>query len=297
MQVNEAEFRSAKLGSHGAQRSRSTNASTNAFNDSLSGEDERWRVALSTAALRGPQEPHRKLCRAQKLRDGPTRRALPHNTPSTWVQTATMARKSEIDASAIASSTTDFTMTVLPFAHEHKGNIVHGLFWSQVWVVGQFELWRRWLTSQPKGNARSRFSHWLKSVWRKCPCLNVRFNKPIAGNARIATGRANGDDGHDRSARFQLNSIADLEHDSLSLNGQSEGPNYERFDFNSLELVGGVDNFHDSREPPLRIGDRVQLNSGGPISVVVDLDAEAVTIAWRQGEAVFPRPCVHRVRD
>ncbi len=66
---------------------------------------------------------------------------------------------------------------------------------------------------------------------------------------------------------------------------------------NRLSLISGVDNFHDPREPALRIGDRVQLNSGGPSSLVVDHDAETVTIAWKGAEAVFPRSCVHRVRD
>jgi hypothetical protein len=62
-------------------------------------------------------------------------------------------------------------------------------------------------------------------------------------------------------------------------------------------LVARADEFQDSREPPLRIGDRVQLNSGGPISLIVELDTEAVTVAWNGAEAVFPRACVHRVRD
>lgn len=69
------------------------------------------------------------------------------------------------------------------------------------------------------------------------------------------------------------------------------------FSFNHLSLVKSVDNFHDYREPALRIGDRVRLNSGGPISLVVDLDVETVTASWNEAEAVFPRSCVHRVRD
>jgi uncharacterized protein YodC (DUF2158 family) len=64
-----------------------------------------------------------------------------------------------------------------------------------------------------------------------------------------------------------------------------------------LSLVARAEEFQDSREPPLRIGDRVQLNSGGPSTLVVDLDAETVTVAWQGGEAIFPRSCVHRVRD
>src|ERR1700733_9818187 len=108
--MNEAEFRSAKLGCHGAQRSRSTNP----LSESWDGEDGRCRAALSIAAVHGPQEAHRKLA-PRKLHIPPYRRQPAHNTASNRVQTATMARKSVIDASAIASSTTDFTMTVVPF--------------------------------------------------------------------------------------------------------------------------------------------------------------------------------------
>ena len=70
-----------------------------------------------------------------------------------------------------------------------------------------------------------------------------------------------------------------------------------RFAPKHLHLITRSDEFHDSREPPLYIGNRVQLNSGGPISLVVDVNTETVTIAWNRGEAVLPRPCVHRVRD
>jgi len=69
------------------------------------------------------------------------------------------------------------------------------------------------------------------------------------------------------------------------------------FDPKRLSLVAHAGEFHDSREPPLRIGDRVQLNSGGPVSLVVDLDVETVTVSWNEAESIFPRPCVHRVRD
>ncbi len=71
----------------------------------------------------------------------------------------------------------------------------------------------------------------------------------------------------------------------------------EPIDPKRLSLVARAEDFQDGREPPLRIGDRIQLNSGGPVSLVVDLDIETVTVAWNGAEAVFPRPCVHRVRD
>ena len=69
------------------------------------------------------------------------------------------------------------------------------------------------------------------------------------------------------------------------------------FDPKRLSLVARAEQFSDSREPPIYIGNRVQLNSGGPVSLVVDVDNDTVTLAWNEGEAVFPRPCVHRVRD
>jgi uncharacterized protein YodC (DUF2158 family) len=57
---------------------------------------------------------------------------------------------------------------------------------------------------------------------------------------------------------------------------------------------------NDDREPPLRIGDIVRLNSGGPRCLVVDFSDSTVVVAWRdpnQGivEREFPRDCFHRV--
>jgi uncharacterized protein YodC (DUF2158 family) len=69
-----------------------------------------------------------------------------------------------------------------------------------------------------------------------------------------------------------------------------------------LRLVASSDEYQDDREPPLRLGDVVQLNSGGPLSLVVDIrDCNTVTIAWRDNkdlaeEAELPRLCVHRAR-
>jgi hypothetical protein len=50
----------------------------------------------------------------------------------------------------------------------------------------------------------------------------------------------------------------------------------------------------NSRHLSLNLGERVRLNSGGPIGLVVDTD-ELVTIAWPGGEATFPPECLHRV--
>ena len=50
----------------------------------------------------------------------------------------------------------------------------------------------------------------------------------------------------------------------------------------------------ESRPLPLNLGERVRLNSGGPIGLVVET-GELVTIAWPGGEATFPPECLRRV--
>jgi hypothetical protein len=49
-----------------------------------------------------------------------------------------------------------------------------------------------------------------------------------------------------------------------------------------------------NRRIPLTLGERVRLNSGSPIGLVVET-GELVTIAWPAGEATFPSECLHRV--
>jgi hypothetical protein len=48
----------------------------------------------------------------------------------------------------------------------------------------------------------------------------------------------------------------------------------------------------------MKIGNFVRLNSGGPTMMVVEIDGNAVTVAWRSKEKVwerlFPLVCVHR---
>jgi uncharacterized protein YodC (DUF2158 family) len=75
----------------------------------------------------------------------------------------------------------------------------------------------------------------------------------------------------------------------------------KRFSVKDLIIVNNAEDFRDSREPPLRIGDVVRLNSGSPRWLIVDMDAAGnVTVAWRDEEGevqehVLPEPCVHRV--
>jgi hypothetical protein len=49
-----------------------------------------------------------------------------------------------------------------------------------------------------------------------------------------------------------------------------------------------------SHRVPLALGERVRLNSGSPIGLVVDT-GELVTIAWPAGEATFPQESLSRV--
>jgi hypothetical protein len=67
-----------------------------------------------------------------------------------------------------------------------------------------------------------------------------------------------------------------------------------------LVRVNSAHTFADCREPPLRIGNFVRLNSGGPIMMVVDHDGLTVVVSWMDGrgsvcEHRFPIVCVHRV--
>lgn len=53
-------------------------------------------------------------------------------------------------------------------------------------------------------------------------------------------------------------------------------------------------------QPPLRIGDYAELNSGSPPLLVVESDAETVTLSWQDAaeapqEETLPRACLHRV--
>ena len=49
-----------------------------------------------------------------------------------------------------------------------------------------------------------------------------------------------------------------------------------------------------SHRIPLTLGERVRLNGGGPIGLVVDT-GEMVTIAWPAGEATFSQESLRRV--
>ena len=115
------------------------------------------------------------------------------------------------------------------------------------------------------------------------------FIKPNAAKGRSFRAIFNVIDGHQRSSGLKLD-VPRLEiHDSLLSRG---------FSSTQLNIIASAESFYDPREPPLRIGDLVTLNSGGPVLLTVDADQKSVTVAWGRGkkECVFPRACVHRSR-
>jgi len=73
-----------------------------------------------------------------------------------------------------------------------------------------------------------------------------------------------------------------------------------------LRKIAPVSAFVDEREPELRLGDVVRLNSGGPPMLVVDAlpGADEIIVAYRLhkngkltvNEWPIGRVCVHRVR-
>lgn len=58
----------------------------------------------------------------------------------------------------------------------------------------------------------------------------------------------------------------------------------------------------DKREPPLSVGNIVKLNTGGYNMIVVDVNPDFVTVAWKEKsgkvrEADMVKSVLHRVRD
>jgi len=70
-----------------------------------------------------------------------------------------------------------------------------------------------------------------------------------------------------------------------------------------LTSLAKAEEFIDAREPPLRLGDIVRLNSGGPAMMVVDIGTSITVALSNEGaeggivELNFPAPCVHRKRN
>ena len=77
--------------------------------------------------------------------------------------------------------------------------------------------------------------------------------------------------------------------------------NRRKYDPDTLVLIAKAEDYANVLEPPLRLGDIVSLNSGGPQAMVVDIDSsEGIAVGWRDGEgtpqeASFPAACLHRL--
>ena len=74
------------------------------------------------------------------------------------------------------------------------------------------------------------------------------------------------------------------------------------FHASDLRRVASAESFQIKGEPPLRIGDLVVLNSGGPVCLVVDVNDGLVDVEWRRPdgsveEMTANNVCFHRKRD
>jgi hypothetical protein len=78
-------------------------------------------------------------------------------------------------------------------------------------------------------------------------------------------------------------------------------PNRRASRANDLILIAPVKSFHDPREPPLILGNKVRLNSGGPEMLVVEIDEDNVTVGYNKlGQAceyTIHAVCVHRIKE
>ena len=142
------------------------------------------------------------------------------------------------------------------------------------------------------------WSRQFQRRWHERLARLLRFLKPRAEYPDLAILLSNPLDSHKRPARFEADNISRLKH--LCSPKTTESRHRGSVSQNDITLVAKAESFRDEREPPLRVGDFVQLNSGSQTMMVVDADVEHIVAAWRadNGEAVeaaFPRPCCHRV--
>src|SRR6476620_4328956 len=99
----------------------------------------------------------------------------------------------------------------------------------------------------------------------------LRLLKPNAINRFVVHHAADGFDGHNRPARAKLDNVTGLE-GLLSHDVSPAGDPHKRESLGgrNFTLLASASGFKDEREPPLRLGDIVQLNSGSPRMMVVD---------------------------
>ena len=134
--------------------------------------------------------------------------------------------------------------------------------------------------------------------WHERLARLLRFLKPRAEHSHLAILLGNPLDSHMRPAGLEADNVSRLKH--LCSPKTAESHQRDSLSPNDITLVAKAESFRDMREPPLRVGDFVRLNSGSHTMMVVDADAERIVTAWRtdSGEAVettFARPCCHRV--
>jgi hypothetical protein len=74
--------------------------------------------------------------------------------------------------------------------------------------------------------------------------------------------------------------------------------NRAHFDADDLQIVRRLDPHDSVGSSRLSIGDRVRLNSGGPLSLIVDIDGDTVTVSWtdcgRVWESRAPASCYQK---
>lgn len=174
-------------------------------------------------------------------------------------------------------------MTLSP---ERKGNIVPFMFNRQARAVGQFEMWRGWLKP-------------LKRFGREVLALLFGFLKPNAPNDFMTPYVAGPLDSHSRTAGLKDDHVPGIKRHLNLLNVISAYVPAKRDSFRSdrLNLIAGAAQFRDSREPSFQIGNRVQLNSGSDVGLVVNNEDNLITVAWPTGEMDLPAECFHRANS
>jgi hypothetical protein len=134
----------------------------------------------------------------------------------------------------------------------------------------------------------------LNCIGWKGPVLGVSPVEPRNPNSRdVHRIRTEAGDRHFRPPRFEFDDISDIK-------GFCHSPSLHIKSFRPDDLIriAQASDFRDERDPPLRIGDVVRLNSGGPACLVVDLAGFEIVVSWRDvgatREQIFLRSCVHR---
>lgn len=71
------------------------------------------------------------------------------------------------------------------------------------------------------------------------------------------------------------------------------------YPMDSLTVIATANYYRGKGEPSLVVGDRVRLNSGGPVLLIVHAEGGSIVAAWRADkvfEMTAPALCFHRVK-